>query len=115
MNRPVPPINRLIKTGPPEVVLSPEDKARLNLKGNRLLNEGAVDQAKKIFLTTRYSDGLCRIGDYYKEKADPATALKFYILSGRKDKSEPFIQAALQVIRTVLKEDESNPAEKENK
>lgn len=114
------PIDRLtkngfLKTSTAEVSLPPEDKARLNLKGNQLLNAGSVDQAKKIFLTTRYSDGLCRIGDYYKEKGDPITALKFYTLSGRKDKSDPFIQTAVQVIRAVLKEDKTNTTETENK
>ena len=113
MNDGTPEIDKLtregfLKTSTSDLNLPAEDKARLNLKGNQLLNRGAVDQEKKIFLTTRYSDGLCRVGDYYKEKNDPITALKFYTLSGRKDKSEPLIQSALQVIRAVLKENENN-------
>lgn len=104
-----------LKTSTAAVNLPTEDKAKLNLKGNQLFNQGAVDQAKKIFLTTRYSDGLCRVGDYYRDKADPLTALKFYTLSGRKDKSEPLIQDVLQILRAVLKEDETPQTDKENK
>lgn len=103
-----------LKTGAPSVSLQAEDKAKLNLQGNRLLNQGSVDQAKKIFLTTHYSDGLCRVGDYYREKDDPVTALKFYTLSGRKDRFEPMIESAVQALRAVLKEDEKNLNEDRN-
>lgn len=113
-------IQRLVQDGflmttPDAAALPPENKARLNLKGNQLFNQGAVEQAKKIFMTTRYSDGLCRVGDYYSEKADLTSALKFYTLSGRKDKSEPLIQSALQVIRSVMKDDDLNPTENKDK
>lgn len=86
--------------------ISSEDKVKLNLKGNQLMNQGAVQQAQKIFLTTHYSDGLCRLGDFYQENKDPVNALKFYTISGRKDKSEPLVESIVQVIRAVLKEDE---------
>ncbi|MDR2397438.1 MAG: hypothetical protein LBD74_01605, partial [Spirochaetaceae bacterium] len=53
-------------------------KAALNRKGNMLYNAGDIEGAKKIFLTTGYSDGISRIGDYYKSQDRYVDALRMY-------------------------------------
>ena len=38
-------------------------KVILNRKGNVLFNSGDIEGARRIFMTTGYTDGLVRIGD----------------------------------------------------
>ena len=45
--------------------LSDQQKVALNRRANALLNEGKIEMAKRIFITTGYSDGLTRIGENY--------------------------------------------------
>ena len=61
--------NGFIKvTDKPVQTLSSEQKALLNRKGNVLFNEGKIIEACRIFVTTGYSDGLTRVGDFYLKK-----------------------------------------------
>ncbi len=61
-------------------VLTPKERLLLIRKGNELFNNGNIDKAAKIFVTTAYKDGLIRVGDYYYfQKKDPIKALYFYI------------------------------------
>ena len=48
--------------------LSDQQKVALNRRANALLNEGKIEMAKRIFITTGYSDGLTRIGDNYNKE-----------------------------------------------
>ncbi|MFW5738253.1 MAG: hypothetical protein ACOCYX_05020, partial [Spirochaetota bacterium] len=41
--------------------LSAEQRSALIRRGNELFNKGSIDQAKRVFITTRYTDGLIRI------------------------------------------------------
>ncbi len=60
---------KFIKTSDkPLTGLSDEQKVALNRKANALFNEGKIDMAERIFITTGYSDGLSRVGDKYAEK-----------------------------------------------
>lgn len=90
-------------TDKPVEGLSPEQKVMLNRKGNTLFNEGKIEKAKRIFITTGYSDGLTRVGDVYLEKKDELLALKMYLLAHNKSKSEPIIEKMAGVISALLK------------
>jgi uncharacterized protein (DUF608 family) len=86
-------------------------KVALNRKGNLLFNQGDIDGAKRIFLTTGYSDGLSRIGDYYKSKGQTLDALRMYWIAPDHSKSELIIEQLSNLIKNILqeeKEDHSN-------
>jgi hypothetical protein len=53
-------------------------KAALNRKGNILFNSGQVEAARRVYLTTGYSDGLVRVGETYEKRSEFAEALKMY-------------------------------------
>ena len=97
--------NGFIKvTDKPIGALRSEQKVILNRKGNALFNEGKIDEACRIFITTGYSDGLTRIGDVYSTKNESLTALKFYILANNMRKTEPIYEKAAKIISMLLKE-----------
>jgi hypothetical protein len=83
-------------------------KAVLNRKGNQMFNEGNIDGAKKVFLTTKYSDGLSRVGDYFKSQSRPLEALQMYWLAPDRTKSEPLIEQIAVLLQGLIKEDEGN-------
>ena len=63
-----------------EKVLTPKERIFLIRKGNELLNDGDIEKAEKIFVTTAYKDGLIRIGDYYYfNKKNVFKALNLYL------------------------------------
>jgi Ethanolamine utilization protein EutJ (predicted chaperonin) len=80
-------------------------KAALNRKGNVLFNAGDAEGARRIFLTTGYSDGLSRVGDYYKSKGNILEALKMYWIAPDRTKAEPIIQQLSEIIRHFIKEE----------
>jgi hypothetical protein len=85
-------------------------KAALNRKGNMLYNSGDIEGARRIFLTTGYSDGLVRIGDYYKSKGRELDALRMYWIAPDRGKAEPIIMRLSEIISNLInqKEDHSN-------
>lgn len=83
--------------------LSDQQKVALNRKANALLNEGKIEMAKRIFITTGYSDGLTRIGDNYNKENKYLDALKMYLLAHNKRKSEPIIEKISQTVSVMLK------------
>ena len=84
-------------------------KAALNRKGNLLFNSGDIETARRIFLTTNYSDGLSRIGDYYKSQSRLIDALKMYWIAPDHTKSEPIIMQLSDVIRHFIHNEEEQP------
>jgi hypothetical protein len=82
-------------------------KVSLNRRGNALFNEGDVEGARRIFITTGYSDGLCRIGDYYQSKGRLLDALKMYWIAPDRGKSEPIIIRLSEIIRNLMNEEDS--------
>ena len=78
-------------TDSPVKGLNSEQKALLNRKGNFLLNSGKIEEARRIFITTGYSDGLIRIGDIYLKKNKTIDALKLYLLAHDKRKAESML------------------------
>ena len=83
--------------------LSDQQKVALNRRTHALLNEGKIEMAKRIFITTGYSDGLTRIGDNYNKENKYLDALKMYLLAHNKRKSEPIIEKISQTVSVMLK------------
>ncbi|MBD5399889.1 MAG: hypothetical protein HDR51_04875 [Treponema sp.] len=90
-------------TDNPVSSLNPNQKVLLNRKGNALFNEGKVEEARRIFTTTGYSDGLTRIGDTYSKDNRSIDALKQYILAHNKTKAEPIYEDLATIISSLLK------------
>ncbi len=78
--------------------LSSADKAALIRKGNVFFNSGEYEKAKRIFITTGYTDGLIRIGDLYLKQGDPIEAMRMYWLAPAPDKIESWIGKAAGII-----------------
>ena len=88
----------------PVMPLKDEQKVLLNRKGNALFNEGNIEDARRIFVTTGYSDGLSRVGDTYLSKKREFDALKLYLLAHNQRKAEPLIEKLAQIISNSIKE-----------
>jgi len=80
-------------------------KAALNRKGNQFYNEGKIEDARRIFMTTGYSDGLSRIGDFYKSKGRLLEALKMYWIAPNKTKSQVIIEQLAGLVQSMINED----------
>ena len=97
--------NAFIKTTVPPSMDSSQ-KAALNRKGNMLFNSGKIEEARRIFMTTGYSDGLSRVGDYYKSQNRSLEALKMYWIAPDRTKSNAIIMQLAGIIQNMVKEDE---------
>jgi len=97
--------NAFIKVTEPSPVEG-SDKAALNRKANQKFNEGDIEGARRIFMTTGYSDGLSRTGDYYKSKDRPLEALRMYWMGHDKNKAQPLIEQLSFLLQDILHEDE---------
>ena len=84
--------------------LTPEQKVILNRRANTMFNSGNIEDARRIFITTGYSDGLTRVGDYYMNNKQGLKALKAYYLAHNKRDAEPIYESLAQVISTLLQE-----------
>lgn len=92
-------------------VMDGAQKAALNRKGNVLYNSGDVEAARRIFLTTHYSDGLVRVGDYYNSNGKPLDALRMYWIAPDHSKAEPIIVQLSMVIQSLIHEEGDRPNE----
>lgn len=86
----------------PVSTLGTDKKATLNRKGNEYFNKGDIETARRIFITTGYSDGLSRIGDHYADKGQELEALKLYWLAHNKRKAEPILEKLARLIETII-------------
>jgi len=93
-----------IKTTVPSGIGSTQ-KAALNRKGNVLFNSGDIEGARRIFQTTGYSDGLSRVGDYYKSQNRPIEALRMYWIAPDRTKSEPLIMQLAGIMQQLTHEE----------
>ena len=78
------------------------DRVALNRKGNQFLNEGNIEVARRIFTTTKYTDGLTRVGDHYYKNNNYIEALKMYYLAPAPEKKDELIKKISSVILTWL-------------
>ncbi|MBE6349488.1 MAG: hypothetical protein E7062_01875 [Spirochaetaceae bacterium] len=91
-------------TDSPVKTLTSEQKAILNRKGNVLFNQGDFFNARRLFITTGYSDGMTRIGDKLYEDGKLLEALKMYWLAHNARKYEPLLKLLAQTISSQIKE-----------
>lgn len=91
-------------TRPPAPPVSSETKVQLIRRGNELFGQGELEQAKKIFVATRYSDGMIRLGDLYAGKKDYLSAYQMYKMAPAPDRAEAMIQKLTAVLKNWLKE-----------
>lgn len=92
-------------TDNPVAGLTSEQKVVLNRKANAMFNAGNIEDARRIFITTGYSDGLTRVGDYYVEKKQSLKALKAYVLAHNKRDVEPIYENIAKVLSALIKND----------
>jgi hypothetical protein len=85
-----------------KTVVDGTQKAALNRKGNTLYNSGDIEGARRIFLTTGYTDGLSRIGDYYKSNGRPLDALRMYWIAPDRRKADPIIMQLATIIQNLI-------------
>jgi hypothetical protein len=93
--------------------LKKEERVALIRKGNELFNKGKYDLAKRIFITTGYSDGLIRLGDYYISIKQPIEALKMYWIAPHKKGVDRMIEKAARILGNWLKEEEGKESKNE--
>jgi hypothetical protein len=84
--------------------ISREKRAALIRKGNELFNKGEIALAQRIFVTTRYSDGLIRLGDHYVKGGRPLEALRAYWIAPAPDKAAVLVEKIAQVMKQWLAE-----------
>ena len=94
-----------IKTSAPPSVDGAR-KAALNRTGNVLYNSGDIEGARRIFLTTGYSDGLSRVGDYYRSQNRLIDALRMYWIAPDRTKFEPILIQLAGMVQHVIREEE---------
>jgi len=100
--------NAFVKTTVPPSITSAQ-KVALNRKGNVLFNSGNIEAARRIFETTGYSDGLSRVGDYYKSQNRFIDALRMYWIAPDRAKCEPMFMKIAEIMRTLIREEEEVP------
>ncbi len=84
--------------------LTREKRAALIRKGNELYNKGELALAQRIFVTTKYSDGLIRIGDKYLKGGKPLEALRLYWLAPAPDRTAAVVEQIAFVMKHWLAE-----------
>ena len=97
--------NAFIKVTAPTPV-DGSQKAALNRKGNQKFNEGDIEGARRIFMTTGYSDGLSRVGDYYKSNNRLLEALRMYWAAPDRKKAEPLIEKLSFLLQNLIQEND---------
>ena len=105
----VPESGFLKVTGSESAVLTKDKRALLIRKGNELFNQEEINQeqielAKKIFLTTGYTDGLIRLGDYYLSKNQALEAFRMYWLAPYPKRVNWMLERMVWIMRDWLKE-----------
>jgi hypothetical protein len=88
--------------------LTKERRVSLIRKGNELFNQRNYDMAKKIFLTTGYSDGLIRLGNLYMNQNMPLEAFRMYWLAPDRKKVDAMLEKTVGIIKKWLEEGEQH-------
>lgn len=89
-------------TGRPD--LSGEQRTALVRRGNELFNQGSFEDAKRIFVTVGYTDGLIRLGDHYLKRNEFLEAFRMYWLAPEHSKADRLIERMAGAVRIWLEE-----------
>ena len=84
--------------------LTSEQKVILNRKGNIFFNQGKILEARRLFITTGYSDGLNRVAEKSMESGNELDALKLYFLAHNKRNAEPLLEKLAKIISAIMTE-----------
>ena len=99
------PSGGFLKIGAERTAPLPREKrAALIRKGNELYNKGQLALAQRIFVTTKYSDGLIRVGDRYLKEGKPLEALRLYWFAPAPDRKAAVVEKIAQVMKHWLAE-----------
>jgi hypothetical protein len=93
-----------VQSAKPDIHIDAAQRALLNRKGNMLFNDGNFEGAKRVFITTGYSDGLSRIGDYYRKQGRVIDALQMYRIAHNKKKADEITMNLALLIKSMLSE-----------
>jgi hypothetical protein len=63
-----------------------------------------VEAARRVFITTGYSDGLVRVGDCYKKTGRPLDALRMYWVAPDKKKADAILMELAILIKGMINE-----------
>ncbi len=99
------PVEGFLKVTRPEgPALTSEQRVHLIRKGNELFTAGEVEQAKRIFVATGYTDGLIRVGDHFAGQRDFLSAYQMYRMAKARDKADAMVEKLSQILRNWMKE-----------
>jgi hypothetical protein len=101
---------RFIKVGYPmptqapkaPVNLTSEQKVQLNRRANEMFNAGLVEEAKRMYVATGYSDGMTRVADGYMKKGQELEALNLYVLAHNHRNSDPLAEKLARIISVIM-------------
>ena len=100
------PKDGFLKVSQSKTIKLPKNRrVALIRKGNELFNNKSYDLAKKIFLTTGYTDGLVRLGDYYIEQKMPLEAFRMYWLAPYPKKVNAMLEKVVSILKAWLNEE----------
>ena len=102
----LPGFQRLTKKSKPQ--LSPEQRTGLIRRGNELYNNGRVTDAKRIFITASYTDGLIRMGNYHLKRNEPLEAFRMFWQAGAKREIDSMAERMAGVLKQWLADDDGN-------
>ena len=98
-------IQRTNSQGGKKITLSADQRVALNRQANQLFNKGRYEDARRIFLTTHYSDGLIRMAEHYLVVNQPLEALRMFWLAPERKRFNVIIEKISCVIRQLLEEE----------
>jgi hypothetical protein len=99
------PQEGFLKLTQEKIEISEAKRMALIRKGNEFFNRGAIDLAKKVFLTAQYADGLVRLGDRYLSEKKPLEAFRMYWIARNKNKKDRLVEKMSSIIRQWLQEE----------
>ena len=82
-------------------------RVQLIRKGNEFFQNNDIENAKKIFITVDYKDGLVRLGDYYLKNNELYKSAEMYFMSENKSKINAFSKKCAIIIEKYLNEDKN--------
>lgn len=78
-------------------------------EGNRLFNEGKIEEAKNCFLKANYTGGLLRVADYlFYDMKRPLNALPLYMKCNSKEKVDEIYQRMAFALGKLIKDDKNS-------